>query len=84
MNDHQDGSELADVGECEGEVTGMDAEEEERRREELARREEYRRQLLKSLLQPHDIVTLIASIVLLYFMLAWLFISPMIKAFWPW
>ncbi|WP_216693041.1 hypothetical protein [Dietzia psychralcaliphila] len=82
MNDYQDGSELADV--VEGEAAGLDDEAERKRRAKLERRERNVRLAFKSAFNPHNVTVIIASSVIFYLALAWLFISPMIEAFWPW
>ncbi|MET3861601.1 hypothetical protein ABIE38_002537 [Dietzia sp. 2505] len=82
MDHTEDERQPADDGE--GAEAGTDIDAQLQRWEELDRRVAYRRQQLKSVIQPSDIVTLIAAVVIFYLALAWLFISPMIKAFWPW
>ena len=72
------------AGSGEGAEADTDIDPQLQRWEELDRRVAYRRQQLKSVIQPSDVVTLIAAVVIFYLSLAWLFISPMIKAFWPW
>lgn len=86
MNEH---GELIEPGGANGDRAYRRAKkktEAERKREidELNRRILERQRRLGRAVRRSQVETLIVAAVMMYLVLAWLFISPVIEAFWPW
>ena len=86
MNEH---GELIEPGGANGDRAYRSAKkktEAERKREidELNRRILERQRRLGRAVRRSQVETLIVVAVMMYLVLAWLFISPVIEAFWPW
>lgn len=86
MNEH---GELIEPGGANGDRAcrrAKDKTEAERKREidELNRRILERQRRLGRAVRRSQVETLIVVAVMMYLVLAWLFISPVIEAFWPW